>query len=210
MTQPGFPRMVVNLGMLPEVELDLINKAAKGDQNAFRHLVELYQSFAYALAYRYTTEEDDAEDITQEAFIKIWKNLDRYDAQFPFKAWLGKIITNLCLDHLKSGRRKHESKKTKTDNTLEMASTDEPGKELEISELRSIVNQLAAQLTEQQRSVFILRDLEMFTSDEVCAMLNQSPGNLKSNLYYARLKIKQGLAAWYNYKNDQGTKSKKL
>ena len=181
-------------------EHDLIKKAADGDHQAFRNLVEFHQSFAYALAYRYTNEEDDAEDITQEAYIKIWKKLDQYDDQFPFKAWLGKIVINLCLDHLKSSKRKHESGKITADTVLAMAGSQEPGRELEATELKTIVYALAEKLTEQQRSAFILRDLEMLSVEEACVMLNQSPGNLKSNLYYARLKIKEGLMTFYKPK----------
>ena len=182
--------------MQKEAEESLITSAANGDHQAFRALVEFHQSFAYSLAHRYTNNEDDAEDITQEAFFKIWKSLHRYDSKFPFKAWLAKIVTNLCLDHLKSGRRKHESGMIRADETL-MVAGHQPEHELEAAELKTIVARLAEQLTEQQRKVFVLRDLEMLSTEEVCQILNMSPGNMKSNLYYARLKIKQGLATFY-------------
>ncbi len=183
--------------MQKEAELGLIKSAVKDDHQAFRALVEFHQAFAYSLAHRYTNDEDEAEDITQEAFIKIWKNLRKYDPTFPFKAWLAKIVTNLCLDHLRSGRKKHESGKTKADETLMVADHHHPGHQLEVAELKTIVAQLAEQLTQQQRAVFVLRDLEMMSTEEVCQALSMSPGNMKSNLYYARLKIKQGLAAFY-------------
>ncbi len=183
--------------MQAEEELGLIRSAANGDHRAFRTLVEFHQAFAYALAHRYTYDEDDAEDITQEAFIRIWKNLHKYDSQFHFKAWLAKIVTNLCLDHLKSGRRKQEAGKARVDETLMVAGHHHPEHELEAAELKTIVARLAEQLTALQRTVFVLRDLEMLPTEEVCQILNMSPGNMKSNLYYARLKIKQGLAAFY-------------
>ena len=183
--------------MQKEAEESLIKSAAKGDHQAFRALVEFHQAFAYSLAHRYTNDEEETEDITQEAFIKIWKNLHKYDPTFPFKAWLAKIVSNLCLDHLKSARRKHEWGKTKADETLMVADHHHPGHQLEAAELKTIVAQLAEHLTEQQRAVFVLRDLEMMSTEEVCQALSMSPGNMKSNLYYARLKIKQGLAAFY-------------
>ena len=183
--------------MQAEAEQSLIRSAARGDHQAFRTLVEFYQAFAYSLAHRYTYDEEDAEDVTQEAFIKVWKNLHKYDPQFRFKAWVAKIVTNLCLDYLKSGRRKHESGKTKAAETLMVAGHRQPDHELEAIELKTIIARLTEQLTDQQRKVFVLRDLEMLSTEEVCQILNMSSGNMKSNLYYARLKIKQELASFY-------------
>ncbi len=183
--------------MQQEAELNLIRKAKEADSQAFRALVELHQAFAYSLAHRFTGNEDDAEDLVQESFIKVWKNLDRYNPEFRFKTWLGKIVTNLCLDYIKSGKRKTESRKSEASDQLVMADPLQHDRELEATELKNIIMELARQLTEKQRAVFVLRDLEMLETEEVCALLDMASGNVKSNLYYARLKIKEGLQQYY-------------
>ena len=178
-----------------ESELDLIRKSIRGDGQAFRQLVESHQGLAYSIAFRFTRDELESEDIVQNAFVKLWKNLSKYNAEFRFKTWLSKIVTNLCLDYLKSSRRKFVSGTGWSDETTKLSAV--PEDKLEEKELRSIVYQLAEQLTEKQRTVFILRDLELLDPEEVCEILKMSPGNMKSNLYYARLKIKEGLTGFY-------------
>jgi len=167
----------------------------KGDGQAFRQLVEAHQGLAYSIAFRFTRDELESEDIVQNAFIKLWKNLSKYNEEFRFKIWLSKIVTNLCLDYLKSGRKKHTVDQSLSKEIMTLPSHHE--NKLEEKELRAIVYQLAEQLTEKQKAVFILRDLEMLEVDEVCQALQMTPGNMKSNLYYARLKIKEGLKKCY-------------
>ncbi len=181
-----------------EAELDLIKKAMKGDAVAFRLLVEAHQGLAYSIAFRFTRNEQESEDIVQEAFLKIWKNILRYEREFRFKTWLSKIVTNLSLDYLKSAYKKNNIDKNANDYTM-IATSDE--NKLEADELKGIVYQLAEQLTKKQKAVFVLRDLEQLESEEVCRILQLSNGNMKSNLYYARLKIKEGLQKIY--KNDE-------
>src|SRR5258705_3976391 len=89
-----------------ELELHLIKKSAEGDHHSFRQLVESHQSLAYSIAFRFTKNENESEDIVQDAFVKVWKNISGYDTAFRFKTWVSKIVTNLCLDYLKSGRKK--------------------------------------------------------------------------------------------------------
>lgn len=177
-----------------EIEQSLISRSAKGNTQAFRALVEANQEFALSLACRFMNNMEDAEDIVQDAFVRVWKNLNRYDFNFRFKTWLGKIVTNLCLDAVKSIR--HRQMVPLTDATphqgIENATT-----KLEHEELKGIILQLARQLTPKQQAVFVLRDLEQLEPDEVCKALDMSNGNMKSNLYYARVHIKAGLETFY-------------
>ncbi len=182
--------------MDPETELNLIRKSVDGDHQAFRLLVESHQGIAYTIAYRFTKDEGESEDIVQEAFVKLWRSLSKYNSEYRVKTWLSKIVTNLCLDFLKSGRKK----KMISENNFQEGLMKEPGHyedNMEAAELSSIVSQLAEQLTEKQKAVFILRDLEAFTPEEVCQALQMTAGNMKSNLYFARTKIKEGLRKFY-------------
>ena len=141
-------------------EQEQIALAAAGDQRAFRELVEAHQGLVYSIAFRFVRNEPDAEDLTQEAFIRLWKNLSRYNPEFKVKAWLAKIITNLSLDHLKSAQKKNEKKRMELHDKLNAVSYQNPEKELNATELNQLVHQLSEQLTEKQRAVFVLRDLE--------------------------------------------------
>lgn len=177
-------------------ELETIAKAKEGNQQAFRNLVESYQGFVYSIAFRFTDHEAEAEDLVQECFIRLWKNLHRYNSEHKLKSWLGKMITNLSLDFLKSARKKNEKNKVGLDDRL--AGVDPiPENELDASELHAVVLKLAERLAPKQRAAFILRDLEMLDVEEVCDMLGLSARNLKSNLYYARLSIKESLMKYY-------------
>lgn len=176
-----------------EHELNLIRKSQQGDAQAFCKLVESHQGLAYSIAFRFTREEQESEDLVQEAFIKIWKNISKHNAEFRLKTWLARIVTNQCLDYLKSARKKNS-----TQNIIreEMSISHEEHK-MESEELKIIVYQLADKLKEKQKAVFILRDLEALEPEEVCSILQMTDGNMKSNLYYARLKIKEGLKKFY-------------
>jgi RNA polymerase sigma-70 factor (ECF subfamily) len=178
-------------------ERELIDQAAAGDYRAFRTLVETFQGFVYSIAYRFTRDEAESEDLAQETFIRLWKNLDRYKAEFKLKTWLGKIVTNLALDHLKSSRRKNEKMRVAMDTELNAQSHEQPEATLNAIEFQHVILRLSEQLTPKQRAVFVLRDMEQLDVDEVCEILGMSAGNLKSNLYYARLCMKTEIEKYY-------------
>jgi RNA polymerase sigma-70 factor (ECF subfamily) len=178
-------------------ERELIDQAATGDYRAFRTLVETFQGFVYSIAFRFTRDEAESEDLTQETFIRLWKNLDRYNAEFKLKTWLGKIVTNLALDHLKSGRKKNEKMRLALHDELNVQSHEQPEALWNAHELQQLVLKLSEQLTPKQRAVFVLRDLEQLAVDEVCVILEMSAGNVKSNLYYARLCMKTEIEKYY-------------
>ena len=184
-------------------ELETIEKAAAGDQQAFRVLVESFQGFVYSIAFRFTGVEAEAEDLVQECFIRLWKNLSRYNPEYKMRTWLGKMVTNLCLDFLKSARKKNEKRRLNMDERLPAIDPTHFENELNASELHAIVMKLADRLTPKQRAAFILRDLEMLDVKEVCDMLGLSAGNLKSNLYYARMSIKENLIKYYKLQNHE-------
>ncbi len=172
---------------LPETEL--IQKAQQGHPLAFRYLVERHQKMTYTLAYRFLNNADDAKDIVQEAFIRIWKNLDQYKPEVKFSTWLYKITTNLCLDRIKS--KHHQQQKNQVSEDFKIASSTTPEKILEQEELAAFVHHAAQTLTPKQQAVFILSDLQGLSMNEIEESLGMSKGNIKSNLYYARLAMQE-------------------
>ena len=179
-------------------EPQLIEQAKAGDHQAFRQLVQSHQGFVYAVAFRFVRDAGEAEDLAQECFIRMWKNLDRYNPDYKLKTWLGKMITNLCLDFLKSARKKRDMNQLEIKEELIVPDPRNPETELHHRELKNMILAIAGRLTPKQKAAFVLRDLEMLEVHEVCEILGETAENLKSNLYHARKYIRENLMK--NYK----------
>jgi len=181
--------------MTEQVSQEIIRKASAGEREAFRSIVIQNQSFAYSVAYRFLGNAEDAEDIVQEAFIRLWKNLHKYNPEVKLSTWLHRIIANLCLDFLKSVYGRQRKNKTDVEHILKYsAGSDEL---IHANELNELIQEAAAALTPKQKAVFVLRDLENLSVEEVCSILSMSAGNVKSNLYYARQRISEKLKKDY-------------
>jgi RNA polymerase sigma-70 factor (ECF subfamily) len=186
---------------MPEYsDQEIVEKAISGDMRAFRRLVERHQSFVYKLAYRFVGTRGDAEDITQESFIRLWKNLNRYRAEIKLTTWLYKIVTNLCLDVLKSKYNRQTKRSVELNDQSGMISEWSADQPLLDEELRTAVEKLTADFSPKQKAVFVLRDLEDLTMQEIAEILYMSPGKVKSNLYYARKKMGEMIAMYYQMK----------
>ena len=184
--------------MTPTNDQNLVSRAMAGDTQAFRALVEKNQSFVYAVAYRFVNSRTDAEDVSQEAFVRLWKNLGQYRPEVKLTTWLYKIVTNLCLDLLKSRQHKNSLSQRSMDDSLAIADSASADAILLEDELRAIILRSADELTPKQKAVFILRDIEGLSVDEVCSILGMSAGNVKSNLYYARLSVTERIKQFYS------------
>jgi RNA polymerase sigma-70 factor, ECF subfamily len=176
----------------------IIEKAVAGDMHAFRILVERHQRFVYSLSYRFLGSKGDAEDITQETFIRLWKHLKRYKPEIKLTTWLYKITTNLCLDVLKSRRWKQIYQTQSIEHHHEFAGPDLPDVQMLNEELKIILLKMAEVLTPKQKAVFLLRDVEGLEVSEVCDILSMSAGNVKSNLYYSRTKMGELIKQYYS------------
>lgn len=176
---------------------ELITQAAQGHVHAFREVVNLYQSFAYSVSYRFLGNAEDAEDVTQEAFIRLWKNMHQYKPEVKLTTWLYRIIANLCLDVLKSSHHKQQRKSMDVKAEWNMTHHHTSDADVQAQELHAIIQEAASKLTPKQKAVFILRDLEELPVEEVCNILSMSAGNVKSNLYYARQQMSEKLKKYY-------------
>lgn len=189
---------------MPEpITPELIQEAVRGSQPAFRAVVEANQGFVYAVAFRFVNDQQEAEDITQEVFVRLWKNLKSYRHEVKLTTWLYKIVTNRCLDFLNSRHGRQRKNKVDINNTHFVQDSSTPEKEFQQQELSRIIHAAAEELTPKQKAVFILRDLEGLTSEEVSEALSMSAGNVKSNLFYARQKMTEKLKAMYQTTDKQ-------
>lgn len=182
---------------------EIIQQAKGGDTRAFRMLVVAHQAFAFRVAFRMVPDEQDAEDIVQEVFIKLWKNLKKYRPENRFTTWLYRMVVNQCLDFMKSRRVQQRGRNENLEAIMNHPTAISPDEELQNSELMKIVYQAAESLSPQQREVFVLRDLEALAVDEVCEILSMSSGTVKSNLYYARKTLSERLKSVYQIPDNK-------
>jgi RNA polymerase sigma-70 factor, ECF subfamily len=188
---------------MPIPESEIIEKAAAGDMRAFRSLVEKHQSFVLRLAYRFVRNTGDAEDITQDAFIRLWKNLPKYRPEIKLTTWMYTIVTNLCLDYLRSPRFKNSRSTSTVEVEMKIASTSKSDQALVHEELRNVILKLTEELTPKQKAAFVLRDLEELDVEEVCTILNESATKVKSNLYHARQRMSELIQKYYRTNKNE-------
>jgi RNA polymerase sigma-70 factor (ECF subfamily) len=172
---------------------EIIEKAKAGSAKAFEIIIDDHQAFAFRVAFRFVGRTSEAEDIVQESFISLWKHFHQYRAEIKLTTWLYRIIVNKCLDYLKSSSARQSKNNVNIDLAYTITTNITPEKEMENKELMMAIQQAAQLLTPKQRAVFVLRDLEGLAVEEVCQILSMSAGNLKSNLYYARLAMSEKL-----------------
>jgi RNA polymerase sigma-70 factor (ECF subfamily) len=173
----------------------LINQSVDGDKASFRKLVESHQAYIYTTAFRLLCNDYDAEEIVQETFIRVWKNLYRFNNEMRFSTWLYKIVVNLCYDRIraiKSSRNKiHFDMESSV--ILNQPSFDNIEASLINRELAEIIRFLTDELTPKQKLVFTLTELEGLSVEEILTITGLTPQKIKSNLYCARQIIKYKL-----------------
>ncbi|MBN2612293.1 MAG: RNA polymerase sigma factor [Bacteroidales bacterium] len=171
----------------------LIGSCIKKDRTAFKQLVTMYQQYAYNLAFKILLEEEDAKDVVQETFIRIWNHIDNYRKEILFTTWMYRIVTNLCYDKLKSFKRKnHVSLHDAAGQGINLTNeTEHNADSAENHEMIKQIRRLSRGLTTKQRMVFILRDIQGHSVKEVSEVLNMSEGAVKTNLYLARMFIRE-------------------
>lgn len=189
--------------MAEPIPPELIQQAMRGSQQAFRVIVETHQRLVYSVAFRFVHDVQEAEDITQEVFVRLWKNLHTYRQEVKLTTWLYKIVTNRCLDFLKSRHGRHRKNQVDVDRSHFVHDNSTPEKEFQQQELSRIMYAAAGELTPKQKAVFILRDLEGLSPEEVSETLSMSAGNVKSNLFHARQKMTGKLKAYYQTTGKQ-------
>lgn len=169
--------------------IDLIQKSKQKDFGAFRKLVEDHQFMVYRIAFRLLANEEDAKDMVQEVFIKVWERLDLFNTRYSFSAWIYKITTNMCFDLLKSTKHK-KNKQTAELQNYEITAENIEG-DLTNKELANIIHSLTNELSPKQKLVFTLSDIEELETKEISSITELSPPKIKSNLYLARKYIRR-------------------
>ena len=176
-------------------DVALVRAAQKGDMGAFEELVARHRDKIYARAYSMMRNEEEAIDLSQEAWVKGWQRLVQFQGDSSFTTWMTRITINLCLDQL---RRK---KRQRTESIEEMDEesggverqmpvvTVNPTERLERAELRVRIDQALSQLSEAHRTVLVLCEFEQMEYKTIAKTMNCSIGTVMSRLFYARRKM---------------------
>ena len=180
----------------------LIERARAGDADAFRTLVDRYRKRIYWVAYNMVGDEQDAIDITQEAFVRVFKSLDRFDPRYRFYTWLYRIVSNLSVDLLrKRGNRRNVS----LDDVGDMqAGGDSAHVALERAELGERVRAVLDRLPPPYREVMVLRELNGFSSKEIADMVGSTHATVRWRLHRARKLFREAWEELYGEEPNDG------
>jgi len=190
-------------------EQALVARARAGDTDAFTVLVERYERKIFRLAKHITQNDEDAEDVLQEAFMKAYSNLDSFQGQSKFYTWLVRIAVNEALMKLRKRKSDRtvsldEPHETEEDTvTREIAVwEDDPEKKYSRDEMREILDKAVDSLKPGFRTVFVLRDIEELSTEETADALGISVPAVKSCLLRARLQLREKLTRVFKRKGD--------
>lgn len=174
---------------------DLIERCLAGDQDAWATIVRLHWRKVFNLAYRFVGRHDEAEDLTQDIFLKIFKALHTFDRRANFQTWLISIARNLCIDHYRSQRKERETMARDVDaaNLSPVSRERGPQGELEQTDLRNLIKTALADLPATLREAVVLRDLQEFSYHEIAERLHLPEGTVKSRINRGRLELARRL-----------------
>jgi RNA polymerase sigma-70 factor (ECF subfamily) len=174
-----------------------LKQSKSGDLESFERLIEKYQHVAYNIAYRMVGNEEDAKDITQEAFIKVFKSIASFREDSSFSTWLYRIVMNTCKDEL----RKKKLKVISIDRDIEVGEssvsfeipdhTYSPEVVYEKKQLHAMLSQALTDLPEQNRIVVIMRDVQGFSYEDIAECINIPVGTVKSRINRGRHMLRE-------------------
>jgi len=178
----------------------LVRAAQRGDMSAFEELVARHRDKIYARAFSMMRNEEEAVDLSQEAWVKGWQRLKQFQGESSFGTWMTRIVINLCLDQL----RKHKRQRNESIEAMDEESggverqmpvvTVNPTAGLERAELRQRIDRALGQLSYEHRTVMVLHEFEEMEYKQIAKTMGWSIGTVMSRLFYARRKMAALLA----------------
>lgn len=191
-----------------DADAALVARCKQNDLSAFDELVERYQHKIYHYAKRMVGNETDAEDITQDVFLKALQSLRTFREESSLQTWLFRIATNLCRDTLRRRQREkgwlrlwQERNSEHCSETVEWELPDrraDPATQLLNQELSALLDEAIDRLPVAMREVLVMHDMEEMPYEEIAQALGIPLGTVKSRLFHARARIRQALASYIN------------
>jgi RNA polymerase sigma-70 factor (ECF subfamily) len=170
------------------VELDdrqLVEQIRQGDDGAFETLVRRKTSKVYGLCYRVIGNGEDAKDISQLVFLKLWENLEKYDATYAFDTWLYRMVTNVAIDFMRS----KQSRDNAVNSNLRLVKTSvDPEQTVTVQrkEVESVFNAVSNVLSPKQKTIFVMSEMEDLRSSEIAKVLGCRESTVRNHLFNAR------------------------
>ncbi len=166
----------------------LIQRCLRGDQAAWERIVRLHWRRVFNVAYKFVGKHDEAEDLTQDIFIKIFKSLGTFDRRANFQTWLVSVSRNLCIDHYRSVRKERQTIDRDVDANELAPATAEPGPiaALEQRDRITLLREALASLPDTLRTAVVMRDIQELTYQEIAERLKLPEGTVKSRINRGR------------------------
>jgi len=182
---------------------EVVQQARKGSEAAYRELLTRYERPVFSLIFRMVRDRETAEDLSQETFIKVLNNLDRYSPEFKFSSWLFKIANNLTIDHLRRRRVDTISiegapdavtaESAKATSIAVVSGGESPLEELESRELGSAIESAIGKLRPEYRACIMLRHVEDKSYEEIAEIVKLPLGTVKTYIHRARHELRAAL-----------------
>ncbi|MDI3535244.1 MAG: hypothetical protein PWQ82_1609 [Thermosediminibacterales bacterium] len=169
----------------------LVKKAKKGNKDAFADLVRLYKGPVFRQAFAILNDRTEAEDVSQEAFLKAYYSIKKLNSEYAFVSWLSRIVTNLSTDKLKRrGKEKVATQQWINEHAAFSGNWRDP---IEDKELELNIRKALQKLSTQHRNIIVLRDVQGFSYEEIAKILKVPVGTVKSRIHAARLALREKL-----------------
>jgi RNA polymerase sigma-70 factor (ECF subfamily) len=187
-------------------ETELIDKARRGDQQAFAGLVKIYEKSVYRICFRFFSDEDDSLDAVQEVFIRVFKAISRFEGRSSFKTWIYRIASNTCLSIAEKKKREKEGLLQTIINwwtSPDQGISEDEVLDREIQKLnQKIVGEKIASLPEAYRMPVILKDMEGMPLEKIGEILEIPVGTVKSRINRGRRLLQESLQAYVNGRTE--------
>jgi RNA polymerase sigma-70 factor (ECF subfamily) len=174
---------------VPSSDLLLARRAAAGQTAAWDELIDLYGERLYNLALHFAGSREEAEDLTQEIFLRLYQNLRQYRGDCPLVSWTLRLSRNLCIDHYRRARRERRSLRLSDEVLAHLPAGNDVQAEAQWREEVEAVHEALAKMPEEMAEAVLLRDLQGWTLEEVASYLDIPVGTVKSRLHRGRLEL---------------------
>ena len=173
-------------------ERELIERCQNGDAQAMEVIVRQYQTQVYNSAYGMLGNREDAQDLVQEVFLRVWEKIGQFQFKSRFSTWLYRIVMNQCINE-KNRQKRHKTVPMEMDDTQAWTPVHfaTPEREALLAEKRELLEIALGKLKEDYRTVLVLREMENLSYEELAEVLNCSLGRVKSRLHEARMALRQ-------------------
>jgi RNA polymerase sigma-70 factor (ECF subfamily) len=171
---------------------ELVQTIRGGDADAFETLVRRKTSKVYALCYRVIGNSEDAKDISQLVFLKLWENLEKYDPAYAFDTWLYRMVTNVAIDFM----RNKQSRDNAVNSNLRLVKTAADAEQnvvVQRKEVENVFNEITDVLSPKQKTIFVMNQMEDLPSSEIAKILGCRESTVRNHLFNARKAMQEQL-----------------